>query len=119
MRFILREILRILERCRNTYDGIVVTMRDEPSYTQWMILNTISIIATFFVEMTTAEQIIIIALGQMVLVVELLNTGIESTVDRIGAEIHPLSKKAKDVACAATTMTAATAVIAWLLVLFT
>jgi diacylglycerol kinase (ATP) len=36
-----------------------------------------------------------------VLVVELLNTGIERTVDRIGADWHPLSKVAKDCASAA------------------
>lgn len=37
----------------------------------------------------------------MVLVVELLNTGIETAIDRIGPEWHELSKRAKDMGSAA------------------
>ena len=37
----------------------------------------------------------------MVFVVELLNSGIEAAIDRIGAEHHELSKRAKDLASAA------------------
>lgn len=37
----------------------------------------------------------------LVLVVELLNTGIESAIDRIGPEWHDLSKRAKDMGSAA------------------
>jgi len=37
----------------------------------------------------------------MVLIVELLNTGIEVVVDRIGFEFHELSGRAKDVGSAA------------------
>lgn len=37
----------------------------------------------------------------LVLIVELLNSGIESAIDRIGPEWHPLSKQAKDLGSAA------------------
>ena len=37
----------------------------------------------------------------LVLIVELLNTGIEAAIDRIGPEWHELSKKAKDMGSAA------------------
>lgn len=37
----------------------------------------------------------------MVLVVELLNTGIEAAIDRIGPDWHPMSKQAKDMGSAA------------------
>lgn len=42
-------------------------------------------------------------LGSMlaVLVVELLNTGLESVVDRVGLQPHPLSRRAKDLGSAA------------------
>ena len=36
-----------------------------------------------------------------VMVVELLNTGIETAIDRIGTECHALSKRAKDMGSAA------------------
>jgi diacylglycerol kinase (ATP) len=37
----------------------------------------------------------------LVLAIELLNTGIEAAIDRIGPERHPLSKRAKDMGSAA------------------
>jgi diacylglycerol kinase (ATP) len=37
----------------------------------------------------------------LVMIVELLNTGIESAIDRIGPEWHDLSKRAKDMGSAA------------------
>jgi diacylglycerol kinase (ATP) len=37
----------------------------------------------------------------LVLIVELLNTGVESAIDRIGPEWHELSKRAKDMGSAA------------------
>ena len=37
----------------------------------------------------------------LVLITELLNTGIEAAIDRIGPDWHPLSKRAKDMGSAA------------------
>lgn len=37
----------------------------------------------------------------LVLITELLNSGIESAIDRIGPELHDLSKRAKDMGSAA------------------
>ena len=37
----------------------------------------------------------------LVMMIELLNTGIETAIDRVGLERHPLSKRAKDMGSAA------------------
>ena len=47
------------------------------------------------------EVIVLSATVLLVLVTELLNSGIESTVDRIGPEWHELSRRAKDMGSAA------------------
>ncbi|HEX5805434.1 MAG TPA: diacylglycerol kinase [Macromonas sp.] len=47
------------------------------------------------------ETVLLIGSVVFVLVVELLNTGIESAIDRIGPEWHDLSKRAKDMGSAA------------------
>ena len=47
------------------------------------------------------EAAMLVATVVLVLVVELLNTAIESTIDRIGPEWHDLSKRAKDLGSAA------------------
>ena len=49
---------------------------------------------------------------------ELLNSAIEATVDRIGPDIHPLSKQAKDMGSAAVFVALLVVVVIWALVLF-
>jgi diacylglycerol kinase (ATP) len=53
----------------------------------------------------------------MVLIVELLNTGIEVAVDRIGTEHHALSGLAKDLGSAAVMIALVAAALSWMLIL--
>jgi diacylglycerol kinase (ATP) len=53
-----------------------------------------------------------------VLIVELINSAIEATVDRISLEPHPLSKRAKDIGSAAVALSIGIAMVAWGVVLF-
>ena len=55
----------------------------------------------------------------LVMIVELLNTGIETVVDRIGPEWHALSKRAKDMGSAAVLLSLLIAGGAWLAALYT
>ena len=47
------------------------------------------------------ERLLLMAALCLVLIVELLNSGIEAVVDRVSLELHPLSKRAKDYGSAA------------------
>ncbi|WP_367846518.1 diacylglycerol kinase [Rhodoferax sp. WC2427] len=53
----------------------------------------------------------------LLMVVELLNTGIEAAIDRIGPEWHPLSKQAKDMGSAAVLLTVLVTATIWILAL--
>ena len=55
----------------------------------------------------------------LVLVVELLNTGIEAVVDRVGPEWHALSKRAKDIGSAAVLLSVLLCSAIWLAALWT
>jgi diacylglycerol kinase (ATP) len=63
------------------------------------------------------ERALLIGSVLMVLVVELLNSAIEATVDRVSLEDHRLAKRAKDLGSAAVMMSLATVGVIWLLVL--
>lgn len=106
-----------MARCRNTADGLAFAWRDEASFPQWVAANAVSAGLACLVEMSTAERALIIGFGLVVLVVELLNTGIEAAIDRIGEERHPLAQKAKDTACAAVALSAVTVGVVWVVVL--
>lgn len=113
LKYLKREGPRVVNRTVLTWEGIKITWIDESSFSQWVVANIISAALTFAIEMSPVERAIIIGFGMLVLVVELLNTGIEAAIDRISADIHPLSKKAKDVGCAAVGTMAATTGIMW------
>jgi len=54
----------------------------------------------------------------LVLIVELLNSGIEAAVDRISLENHALAKRAKDIGSAAVFLSLVNLAVVWALVLF-
>jgi len=54
----------------------------------------------------------------LVMIVELLNTGIESCIDRIGPEWHDLSKRAKDMGSAAVLLSLVLCAGVWLAALW-
>ena len=54
----------------------------------------------------------------LVLIVELLNSGIEKTVDLVTLEFHPLAKAAKDLASAAVFFSISNSVILWLVAFY-
>jgi len=66
---------------------------------------------------STTEQAILIAALVLVLIVELINSAIESTIDRISKEHHELSGRAKDIASAAVFLSLINVVIVWGLLL--
>lgn len=115
--YLKREAARVAQRCLDTLAGLGAAWREEASFQQWVVANAISASLACLIEMSTAERALIIGFGLLVLVAELLNTGIEAAIDRISHERHPLSKKAKDTACAAVALTAITTGVIWVVVL--
>ena len=63
------------------------------------------------------ERALLVAPMLLVLIVELLNSAVEATVDRIGLERHVLAGLAKDIGSAAVLMSFVLLGVVWLLVL--
>ena len=64
-----------------------------------------------------AGRALMVASVVLVLIVELINSAIESAIDRISPERHPLAKRAKDLGSAAVFLSLVNACAVWLLVL--
>ena len=73
----------------------------EPAFRQEAILAALVLPGAWWLGQSWAEVVVLITVVVMVLVVELLNTAVESCIDRVGSEWHALSKRAKDTASAA------------------
>lgn len=74
---------------------------DEPAFRQEAIASIVLLPASFWLANSWPEAALLGGSVLLVLIVELLNTGIETVVDRIGPEWHDLSKRAKDMGSAA------------------
>lgn len=66
---------------------------------------------------TGVERALLIGCLLLVLIVELLNSAIEATVDRISFENHRLAKRAKDIGSAAVMLSLVNAGVVWLLII--
>ena len=73
----------------------------EKAFQQEAICAFVMIPLSFWLGKTWEQVSLLAATIVLVLIVELLNTGIEAAIDRIGPEWHELSKKAKDMGSAA------------------
>ena len=92
-------------------------MRCEDAFRQELILAAIFLPLAFLVGANGLERAVLAGSVLLVLIVELLNSAIEATVDRISYENHRLAKRAKDIGSAAVMLSLACAAIVWLLIL--
>jgi diacylglycerol kinase (ATP) len=110
-------IMRIVGAMRNSFAGLAGAVRGEDAFRQELVLAAILVPLAFWVGRSGCERALLIGSVLLVLIVELVNSAIEATVDRISLEIHPLAKRAKDLASAAVLLALVCAGATWLLVL--
>jgi len=67
---------------------------------------------------TAVQWALLIGSGMLILITELLNSALETVVDRISTEHHLLSKQAKDLGSAAAAVSMLTAVVVWGLIAY-
>jgi diacylglycerol kinase (ATP) len=99
-------------------DGFKAAWRHEDAFRQEAILALILIPMAFVLADAALERALMIASVLLVLMVELINSAIEATVDRISLENHQLAKRAKDIGSAAVLIALVNVLVVWGLVLF-
>lgn len=115
--WVMAEVRRIGNTTLWSWEGWLSAWRREKSLRQWTVVNVISAVAVFSIEMTAGERALILALGLLLLAAELANTAIEEVVDYISEERDPRAKRAKDAGSAVVAVTAIAGGVAWLVVL--
>ena len=90
----------------------------ETAFRQEAIASALLLPAAFWLGSTWMETALLAGTVMLVMIVELLNTGIETAIDRIGAEWHELSKRAKDMGSAAVLLSLLLCAGTWVLAIF-
>jgi diacylglycerol kinase (ATP) len=92
---------RVVRATGYSLSGLKTAYRNEMAFRQEACLAVVLLPTAFWLGRTWVEVALLAGSVTLVLIVELLNSGIEATIDRVSFELHDLSKRAKDLASAA------------------
>jgi len=111
-------LIRLVNASGDTWKGYVGAFREEAAFRQELALCVVLFPLGLWLGQNGIERALLVGPIFIILIVELLNSGIEATVDRIGLERHQLSGLAKDLGSAAVFTSFALLAVVWALVLF-
>ncbi len=109
---------RLLNALRWTVLGFRSTYKHEEAFRQEVWLCLIMIPLGLWLGESGVERALLVGPLLLVLIVELMNSAIESVVDRISTDRHELSGRAKDQGSAAVFVSLMLVALCWVLVLF-
>ena len=108
---------RLINAFGYSINGTLAAFKHEDAFRQEVILSAILIPLALYLGQTEIEQALMIASIILVIIVELLNSSVEATVDRISVKRHKLAKRAKDIGSAAVFFSLINAAVIWFLIL--
>jgi diacylglycerol kinase (ATP) len=109
---------RIWNAFHYSLDGLTAALRHEDAFRQELLLAVVLIPLGLWLGDGGVEKALLVAPVLFVLIVELLNSAVEATVDRISLDDHQLAKRAKDIGSAAVLLSLLMLATVWVLVLF-
>lgn len=110
-------VRRLIRALGFSLDGLRAAWRSEWAFRVDVVVFVMLVPLAGWLGRTGVERAILIGSLFLVLIAELVNSGIEAVVDRIGPDRHELSKKAKDLGSAVVLIALVNAGVVWLLIL--
>ena len=111
-------IPRLIDAFRYSFAGFKAAWKNEEAFRQETLLAIFVIPAGLWIGRTGAERALLVAVYLMIPLTELINSAIESIVDRMGPEHHILAGRAKDMGSAAVLLIICIAIIVWGLIAY-
>jgi diacylglycerol kinase (ATP) len=108
---------RLLNATRNSLHGLTRAWQSEAALRYEIYVLVLAIPAGWMLGKNAVERALMIGSALFVVVVEVLNTAIETLVDRIGREPHDLSGLAKDLGSASVLCAMSLATVVWAILL--
>ena len=110
-------IRRLIEAVGHSFSGLAAAFRNEAAFRLEVVSALVMVPLGLWLGPTATAKALLVASVLLVLIVELLNSAVEAAVDRISPELHPLSKRAKDIGSAAVLLSLVNAAVVWGMVL--
>jgi diacylglycerol kinase (ATP) len=110
-------IRRLISAFYYSLAGFRAAWKNEEAFRQEIIIGIFIIPVGLWLGETGTQRALLIGIYFLIPLVELINSAIEATVDRVGKERHELSGRAKDLGSAAVLLSILIAIIVWAIIL--
>ena len=104
---------RLVDATKYSWLGYKAGFKNEAAFREELFLGTILLPTAIIFAESSVELALLLGSLFLVLIVELLNSGIEAVVDRISDEHHELSGRAKDLGAAAVMTALINVIVIW------
>lgn len=108
---------RIMHAIGYSLQGFRACYRHEAAFRQEVLVAWVVVPLGLWLGDGGVEKAMLVGVWVFVLIVELINSAIEATVDRFGPEHHKLSGRAKDIGSASVFLSITLAILVWVLIL--
>jgi len=109
---------RLINSFKYSIDGLLSAWRSEEALRVELFFFPLIACLALVLGKTKIDVVLMISSAVLVLIVELLNTGLEKAIDRISMDQHHLSKIVKDIGSAAVLLTIANWIFVWVYLLW-
>ena len=111
-------LTRLINALGYSRDGLAAAWRNEAAFREEVLLAAVAIPLAIVLGKTGIERALLIGAILLILIVEILNSGLEAVVDKASPEKHELAKRAKDMGSAAVLLSLVNAAVIWACVLW-
>lgn len=108
---------RVWRAMMYSFEGIGSSLKHEAAFRQEMILAVVLTPIAILLPVGFLGKGLMIASLLIVLIIELLNSALEWTIDYISQETHPYAKRAKDMGSAAVFFSLVNVLVVWIFVI--
>lgn len=113
-----RNLRNFFASVRYSIDGFFAALKHEPSFREDFLFVILLVPFAIILPVNAVSTAVMISSLLLIMIVELLNSAIEWTIDYLRPEIHPLAKRVKDMASAAVFVSYINCVVVWMVLLW-
>ncbi|MCB1896917.1 MAG: diacylglycerol kinase [Zoogloeaceae bacterium] len=104
---------RLVNALRYSFDGLRAAYRCEEAFRQELWVAAVLVPTALLVDVGHDWKALMIGSVLLLIIVELLNSAVEATVDRVSLDDHRLAKRAKDIGSAAVLVAIGNLTVVW------
>ncbi len=113
-----RNVRNFFASVKFAIDGFLAALKHEPSFREDIVFVALLVPLAVILPVNAASTALMISTLFLIIIIELINSAIEWTIDYLRPEIHPLAKRIKDMASAAVFMAYVNCIFVWVIMLW-